>query len=697
MTEFSVRSSIMDLIKTKFLEFGIWNKLEAPIALKCSELTEPTTDKKSQKLVEELKGIKRFLLTYEGIHHVDVEFLDEEMDIYESTKQVSSFSDDENDVPKKIIDKYAGYRTTQEGIFAISQKYNFRQLEILTDGVYQRTGFIKFYISNEKRLYGKIIAEIDEYPQEIPIATLVQSKVADKDSGEKERMVSLFGRWNKNKYERARKDITEKFYLYRFITDKNVDMILLSQTKCEIGDYVVVGVTTFNEDYKLITDTAKIPTKLPLIFAQSVKNRIIKYKNHKEFFDRVKHLGITEEKNDFFNFPFSIRKKNKGYILLHPKWYKWFIWSWILHERKGTMNTYPLHILQVGPAGSGKSLLLNGLHAQSKESKDVFSGSSSTLKSLIPSFKYNPAKLGYLAESNRFSYCDEFLRCLVNTRTTKEGSEREESVALMNDLLEHQKREAGSGVSRVKINMTSRIFATTNPIKGIHNVQDLIKKLEQSFLCRWIIYYQTDDHVRMIRKSNDKDLKLYKFRISTDDWVSLIDYLHTFSADYNENIVAEIHDSVKSILSEDLKNHYDARHKHHISCIMDGIVKTRCMIEGDDSFKAKEVDYKILKKVWTSIIRSWLNPEHIKDIEKKDKIFYLPENCQFIYWKLYNKYKRMKVEDIQEMVKQDMNENEFAEAWTILKEMNLILEEDSIAKVWCFEEMKIGDQKRLSS
>ena len=129
-----------------------------------------------------------------------------------------------------------------------------------------------------------------------------------------------------------------------------------------------------------------------------------------------------------------------------------------------------MHLIVMGPKHSGKSLLLNGLHSKSKENRDIFSGSSSTLKSLVPSFKYNPARLGYLAESNRFAFCDEFFRCLISARTTKEGSVREESVAMMNDLLEHQKRRAGSGVSSVNVNMTSRVIATTNPIKGMKNI-----------------------------------------------------------------------------------------------------------------------------------------------------------------------------------------------------------------------------------
>ncbi|KKK51455.1 hypothetical protein LCGC14_3114770, partial [marine sediment metagenome] len=196
------------------------------------------------------------------------------------------------------------------------------------------------------------------------------------------------------------------------------------------------------------------------------------------------------------------------------------------------------------------------------------------------------------------------------------------------------KREAGSGVSRVNVNMTARIIATTNPIREIKNVENLINAFDESFLSRWLIYYQGKDHVQLIRRSRDSDLKLFEFKLSVNDWISILDYLQTFSAKYDVKKVEEIHQSVPKILIENLKKHYDARHMHHIECLMDGIIKTRCLMETDMSFEATEEDYKILKEVWLNVIRSWLNPQQIRSIDISERIFYLPENCQHIYWKI---------------------------------------------------------------
>ena len=324
-------------------------------------------------------------------------------------------------------------------------------------------------------------------------------------------------------------------------------MILITASPCEIGDYLVTGVQTSCSDYKMLTDSARLPTKLPFFFAQSVKNRIIKFKNHEELKSKIEELKINKE--SFFDYPFSYTRRDESWNLLHPTWFKWLIWSWLTHENKGIMNSYPMHLMIIGQPGAGKSYLLNGLHNKSKETRDIFAGAGSTLKHLVPSFKYNPARLGYLAESNRYSFCDEFLRCLINTRTTKDGSQREESVAIMNDLLEHQKREVGSGVSRIKVNMTSRVIAATNPLNGVNNVNDLVNSYDASFLSRWLIYYQTDDHRKLVRNSNDTDLKPFKFVIDLNDWISILDYLQTFSADYDLEKVLNIYDSFPKVLT----------------------------------------------------------------------------------------------------------------------------------------------------
>lgn len=671
---------------------SFWDRIETDIIEMCSDIPEPTTAEKKLDFINRLGNIKGYLLR-EEIKNNDVEFLDDEISLHKNYEMIGIYDEKEHNIDPNIIAGYSRIEKGNEGVAAIPQPFNYDQLTSLSNGVFKNTGFAKFYISTEKTIYGKIVAEFYEHSQEIPVATIIEGK-RDKDTGERLRSVKLFGQNFSQKECKIIKEINMPFYIYRFITEDNHDMMLLSPTQQEIGDYVVTGMGTKMNDYKTVSDSAKLLTKLPFFFAQKVRNRVVKFKNHEQFKNRMNQLDVN--KDTLFDYPFTISKNDKSYKLVQPTWYKWMIWSWLIHEPKGLFNQYPLHFLVIGEKASGKSMLLNQLHSISKESKDIFAGATSTLKSLVPSFKYKPAKIGYLAESNRFAFCDEFLRCLINSSTTADANQKEEGVAIMNDLLEHQKREVGSGVSRAKVNMTARILAMTNPIRGINNVNGLINNFDESFLSRWLIYYQTDEHVQMIRRSNDSELEIYDYRIATNDWISIVDYLQSFSATYDLKRIEKIYNEVIRNLNTNLARHYDARHKHHIECLLDGIVKTRCLMENDMEFEAIDEDYTILKDVWSNVIRSWLSADQIRSIPLDKRIFYVPENSQYLYWKIYNEKKVIPKSLCREFAfTGDMKEEEFDEAFRNLINMELIVETDGAVRTHMLRETEDDNKQKI--
>ena len=689
------RGDIMNIVKEKFSNMSFWIRIEGDIAVMCADLPEPTTPEKKIDFINRLENIKGFLLR-EEVKNKDLEFLDDEISLHKSTEVLGIYNDIKNDVDPKIISAYARIANANgtEGVSSITQPFNYSQLTKISNGVFDETGLANFYISTEKTVYGKIVAEYyDGHAQDIPVATIVEGAKKN-DIGEKPRSIKLFGKQINKGESKIIKEIVMPFYFYRFITENNRDMMLVSTEMHEIGDYIVTGMETKCNDYKSLTDSARIMTKLPFLFVQKIRNRIVVFDNHEKFKARLKQLEVR--KDTLFDYPFTTAKKDKTWKLLQPNWYKWLIWAWLTHENKGMMNTYPMHLMVLGEAGSGKSALLNTLHSHSKESKEIFAGATSTLKSLVPSFKNNPAQIGYLAESNRFAICDEFLRCLVNTRTTKEGSHREEGVGIMNDLLEHQKREVGSGVSRARVNMTARILAMSNPIRGVNNMNNLLNGYDESFLSRWLIYYQTEEHVQMIKRSNDSDLKLYNYKIVDNDWISILDYLQSFSAKYDLGRMEEIYNSVTKNLSESLARHYNTRHKHHMECLLDGIVKTRCLMENNILFEAIEEDYKILKDVWMHLIRSWLNVDQVKKIDIKDRIFYVPESSQYLYWKIYNENKIISMNKCREIgLSGNLKNIEYEEAFYILKDMELIVESNGAVRPHCLEPLEDENQQKM--
>jgi len=54
-----------------------------------------------------------------------------------------------------------------------------------------------------------------------------------------------------------------------------------------------------------------------------------------------------------------------------------------------------------------------------------------------------------------------------------------------------------------------------------------------------------------------------------------------------------------------MKEVWKARGLHHSILLLDGLVKYRCLFEGDSDFKAKEGDYKALREMLRYIIDSW--------------------------------------------------------------------------------------------
>jgi len=690
----NVKAVIFKMIKIKFSGFSFWKKIESDIAIFCSDLVDPITPEKTKQFVKQLQQINDFFLGHD-VSKDELDFLKEEIEKCEKTKTISLYEEEDDEVSPEDIEYYSRHGGSTEGVVGIHLPLNYTQLGILTNGVFKKTGLIKFYISKEQTISGKILAEVWAIAQEIPVATLMESIKRNKETGDAvSRRIFLFGnKPNKKEFNKI-KEINLPFYVYRFLSEDNKEMILFSLTYCEIGDYIITGVMTKWDDYKSLTESIKLPTKLPFFFSQNIKNKILKYKDHQDFKKNLIKMNVTKE--NIYNFPFKCDDEDGGELaLLHPNWFKLFIWSWLLHQKKGLQNKYPLHIMMIARPGTGKSYLLDSLHRVSKENRKVASGSGSTLKSLVPSFKYNPVQIGYLAESNRFAFCDEFLRCIAGTRTTKEGSQREDSLAIMNDLLEHQKREVGSGVSKLSgLNMTARIFTATNSPSHIYDFQRILERYDMSFMSRWLIYMQTEEHINLIEKSDELDLKKYTYKLSMDNWISIVDYMQSFPAKYDKKRVIDIYKKVPDLFSGDMKQHYNnVRQKHHIQCIMDGIIKARCLFEIDINFEAKEEDYKNLKIIWLKIIGSWINFKEVKYININYRIDYMPEKCQLIYQEILNFKKPIRRNNIKEMFAKSMSKTKFYEAYGALIDNGLIKESDGLARPHFMEEL-IDDQKQ---
>ena len=134
-----------------------------------------------------------------------------------------------------------------------------------------------------------------------------------------------------------------------------------------------------------------------------------------------------------------------------------------------------------------------------------------------------------------------------------------------------------------------------------------------------------------VAKRNMSKLKRYGFVVDVDDFVSVLDYLNSVDSVFDEGRVTEVYDSHKDIFSDDLSDYYSNRCRHHIDCIMDGLVKTRCLFEGDDSFVASDEDYEGLREVWGYLVSGWTGFDNLKSLSPEQRLGSLPSCAQYLY------------------------------------------------------------------
>ena len=666
----SLKEYLASAFNQRFGKEPDWPKIELETCTIISQLTEHQDT--FEKDITTLYQLKQSMMEI-GIGEEGLEFIDEEIDLLNHTKTLA----ESNISPEKVSDedviKYLRLLGKKDSIVSLHKPYNYEQTKDLIKKVYKKTGNLRFFITPEKRYPGRIISEVYQHPKKVPLITLMAD--IEKDNYEESTHLVFFGEKPINsKYKRI-SDLEAGLRFYNFITNDGHEFMLLSTEELIPGDFIITGMTLDLDDFKALTDSFKLRTKLPFMFIHKAENRVLKYDSVEEVISKVNSLKLNKE--DLLDYPFIVyqRRRDKNLRLVHPEWFKRMVWAWILHCPQGLQNTYPLHMLIIAKPSTGKSLLIEGMNSRCMEARGIFSGSSSTLKSVVPSFKYNPAKLGYLAECNRFAFLDEFLRCISATRGGSDMGTKDESLAMMNDLLEHQKREAGSGVSSVKVNMSARALAVSNPVRETGSMQGLLSKFDHSFLSRWLVYFQTEDHISMIQNCNDDSLGNYDVSFDVHDFISVVDFCHEVESDFDLTRVLKIFEAPKSILSGDCLDYYTARCKHHIKCLMDGLVKFRCLDEGCEDWTATEEDYSVLDEVWGKVVGSWLSLDEVMKVPLAHRIHYLPEACSYVFQKLCELGGSCSIAELRLSTKEEMDMVKWQDVMAQLVRSGMVTEE----------------------
>ena len=509
-------------------------------------------------------------------------------------------------------------------------KYSFDEIKLVIRKLWYVDNVLRFYINKNTSIKGKVTNLIEAHKQKIPIVRLCRTKSQQKDSPPVDQLYFFDERIDKRYTGSVIDSLDEEFWMYQ-MTAKKKQYVLLSREELNLEEYNIDGMTAEINDYSDIANYSKLTLRIPIIFVNTSKKRIINIKSHEEFFNFISKYDLNEDK--LMRYLFSLKVwgsagKQIKYFQ-HPREFERLIAAW-LFSAKFDASPYPLHLMMIGDPGVGKSKILECLFEKMQETNQITDGSCSTIKTLIPSFKGSTPKVGDLLQANRIAFVDEFLRILMRI----DSDEREPMLTTMNPLLEHKYRRFGSGNSEMEGQMTSKFISGTNPAYGTSTMSLLCKRIDTSFLSRLLIYYFDQGHSKLIREKTEQDLLNNDFWIEIDDWLSIYDYLNSFQSILNHEDLNKIFkESLRffgkpgtDIENDKVRDQYSARYRHHLSCLADGIIKLRCVCIRDQSFEMKNEDYNIIKFTWETILESWnldiTNIEEEKIINyKKDSFF----------------------------------------------------------------------------
>jgi len=494
---------------------------------------------------------------------------------------------------KHLITKQVKDSDSKELLTRTDEEVGIQELFDLHEGLYRDTGKKTFIISNQREWEGRVSVELASTKKKFQLMTVYEGK-----DGEGLRF-QHFGQPNPNKGLKKVDEFNHSFYQYKFVANDQ-EYLALSTEKLDTVRCKLSGTHVSINDYKTVGESRKLPVNQDIIFVHSVDPAI---------------EVMTDE---------EIEKYRKG--LTHddlatsllggwrqPEWFeKLSIADIFVNDENG----FPSHIIRTGPPGTGKSKWVeSAVLALDEPQKEPFTGSGSTVKGLVPSFKESPPEEGYLLKTQRVAGVDEKMDLLSNT--VQQNNERQQDVfrPLLN-LLTHDTRNFESGNGSIKGEMGSVMWAAGNmDAYGITNMQDLAERIDDAYLSRCIIYNETDSHIAWIddRKAEVKQ-KLQDeglteddlFPEQDDDFVSLVDTMREkchAKTDFKK--IQEIRKDLYDLVPGYMKEKYRARYEHHMTNIVCGLAKYHYLVDDRDSLEANNEDYEEMKSIFETIISSW--------------------------------------------------------------------------------------------
>jgi hypothetical protein len=470
----------------------------------------------------------------------------------------------------------------------------------------------KFSINKFYKIKGEIKDNI-EYKQPIEVGlryTTTLGQTTDektlelKDLKEKKDMIVYFDENKLSKQDlhnlklKMSNNLVVDFFIYDFIFE-NKKIKLLSEFKLNTGNAIVEGNITHIKDKIKIGEETKLISPVPYFFAHTVQSAIIKYESWEDVFKDFKY---TDKEISEYIFTKEDSEDEK-YVLEYPNYFKWIIKAFLF---SGLINKYPLHLVIVGPQGTGKSWLLEAINKKFFEQNQLISGGATTVKAFIPACPSGKYSKGYIYNAKNIMLVDEMFN--IFNKATKDREAVGDEIASMNNILENLSLTNGSAFGSHDETLTAKTLWVTNPVDRTH--LDFIKSVRmfpQSTMQRFLFFNMNRSFVDYIRDNKLTKLE-EQYEFNKNKWIMLMNFFMSNKSkiEYDHTRIDNITKKYKDNCPADLQFLYEVRlTNHHAKLLFLGLANWRILFQKDKELKAKEDDYVLFEEVWEYLINSW--------------------------------------------------------------------------------------------
>ena len=500
-----------------------------------------------------------------------------------------------------------------KAVIKVSKPYNFVHVKEIIKELYEEYKTKTFIISKSHKIAGRVTYQKFESAKRISLIQEYQD--LKKDSSH----LNFVG--DPVPKKAPIDENSHLFYLHEFETNDKEKIDLLTEKPIAPQECIIEGmVIPLNDDFKIGEKLTLGETKKLLIANEIILTQ--------EDLDEVKIKDLCKGWN---------RESLSQLIfgkLRAPRPVETLKLAWLFSGKSGG---YPLHLLVIGPNGTGKTmsyLTPMSIHVNSFGERKFIDGASTTLLGLVPSFSNTKAEPGLFIKSSRTCYIDEFFKT-VHRSGFNLGGGNIKGLEPFTSLLEHKPALVASGNTAVaEFVATAKALFVTNPEKGLRELPQIIESLSVPAMARFLIYKQTQEEIDWIEEHVPEIMNLRE-----EEYLPKrnIDVVNLFDFFYKREVVVDFHkikgirDRLKKEVPDALQDMFRTRYFHHIACLIDGVSNIRFLCNEKDSLEYDQVDYDEAETIIHYVVGGWNDNFNVEKVPVSKRHLFLHEAPSSLY------------------------------------------------------------------